>query len=497
MSKWSELIGRNDIASDTHIKGVRRYVAEDHSKRDVARSVLKTRVNRRAILSLCLLTAITLWGLVTDDALIGMLVAAAQIAFIFAEAKLSLFSIFPALLTFCLFQEYAAVSGFEVYGVLALGVVPYYFDELKVCVYIFNISAILLVLFTGVVKKERELVRTRFAINDRAAALFILMAVVITLLIFPSLPNFSAFSSGNRFGSGILPFSGWSIVPFFLLSAAIGNTKSRISGAAASIFVIAWYAFHGERVETIGFVVFLAIKYYAINKNRRGTTLKLVAVSAIIIPVFVAIGSLRSGSGTLDVGELLRSVAIQSTACDVTYVFNCAVDLYYRGIQLDGGTYLSYLVNCIPLLEDPYAFATVIERYYFTPGGGLFFAEPIANFGFLFSAAFSFAYLALIAAVINRGGTWSYLVYSALMICVFRSAWYGLNYPITTIVYFVPFAMVVSGLLEIPKGSPLPRDASVNKRGANAMGQDPQAAPITEQANFIEESRYQRKEFVI
>lgn len=211
------------------------------------------------------------------------------------------------------------------------------------------------------------------------------------------------------------------------------------------------------RVETIGFAVLLAVRYYVVNKDRQGTGLKLAVVAAIIVPVFVAIGTLRSGSDALGVGELLRSVAIQSTACDVTYIFNCAVDLYYRGIQLGGETYLSYLVNCIPLLDDPYAFATVIERYYFTPGGGLFFAEAIANFGFLFSAVCSLVYLSLVAAVIARGGTWSYLVYSALMICVFRSAWYGLNYPITTIVYFVPFVMIVSKLLGAPETVPMLR----------------------------------------
>lgn len=444
MNKRGKLIGRNDIKRGMRAKDVAGCDIEKREKRSARMAV---RVNRGTLFALSLLLPATLWGFVADNPLTGMLVAAAQIIFIFAHAKLSFFSIFPALLTFCLFQEYAAVSGIEVYGVLGLGVVPCYFSELKVCVYIFNLSAALLVLFTGVLGKERELLRTRFRVSDRASILFILMAVVITLLLFPNLPSFASFSSDNRFGSGIIPFGGWSIVPFFLLSAAMGNAKNRVSGVIASVFVIVWYASHGERVETIGFAVFLAARYYAFNRGRRGTMLKIGFVAMIIVSVFVAIGTLRSGSEVSGIGELLRSIAVQSTACDVTYVFNCAVDLYYRGIRLDGGTYLSYLVNCIPLLEDPYAFANMIEQYYFSPGGGLFFAEPIANFGFLFTAAFSFIYLALFAAVIARGGTWSYLVYSALMICVFRSAWYGLNYPITTIVYFVPFAMIASTLL--------------------------------------------------
>lgn len=493
MNERNKLGGRYEVVHEAWTSDPTRRIA----KKQGATRIYMKKVSPVALLALCFLLFATLLGFATDDALVGMLVATAQIACIFAYAKLSFFSVFSALLTFCLFQEYAAVSGFQVNGVLGLGVVPYYFNELKVCVYTFNLLTMLLILFTEVLEREHELLRTRFVVSDRASILFIVMAVAITLLVFPSLPSFLSFSSGNRFSSGILPFSGWSIVPFFLLSAAIGNSRNRMLGAIASIFVIAWYAFHGERVETIGFAVLLAVRYYVGNKNRHGTGLKLAVVAAIIVPVFVAIGSLRTGSYTLSIGELLRSIAIQSTACDVTYVFNCAVDLYYRGIQLGGGTYLSYLVNCIPLLEDPYAFATVIERYYFTPGGGLFFAEAIANFGFLFSAVCSLVYLALVAAVIARGGTWSYLVYSTLMICVFRSAWYGLNYPITTIVYFIPLVMVVSKLLGIPGTIPLSRDGFVDKGTLRSAKHHLQSAPEIKRRASMENTRTRCREYGI
>lgn len=470
MSKRNKWTRNNTATSHASAIDAARHTLEGCKAQGTKTVLSQIRLSRGALIDLCILFIVTLLGFVTDDALVGMLVAIAQAILLFVHAKLSFFSIFPALLTFCLFQEYAAISGFEVYGVLDLGVVPYYFSELKFCVYSFNLFAMLIVLFTGVLDKERELLRIRFGVSDRASILFVTLAVIITVLIFPSLPNFSSFDSGNRFSSGILPFTGWSIVPFFLLSTAMGNAKNRITGVIASAFVIVWYAFHGERVETLGFIVLLAVKYYAGNSERRGTMLRLAAAAVIIVPVFVAIGSLRAGSVTLDFGELLHSIAIQSTACDVTYVFNCAVDLYYRGIQLDGGTYLSYLVNCVPLLKDPYAFATVIEQYYFTPGGGLFFAEAIANFGFMFSAVFSLAYLGLISAVISRGSTWSYLIYSTLVICIFRSAWYGLNYPITTVVYFVPFALIASRLLGNPRRSSLLGAKSANEGGLRANG---------------------------
>lgn len=473
MSKRNKWTQNNTAASHVSAIDTAQHTLEGCKAQGTKTVLSQIRLSRGALIDLCILFIVTLLGFVTDDPLVGMLVAIAQAILLFAHAKLSFFSIFPALLTFCLFQEYAAISGFEVYGVLELGVVPYYFSELKFCVYSFNLFAMLIVLFTGVLDKERELLRIRFGVSDRASILFILLAVAITLLIFPSLPSFSSFGSGNRYDMGILSFSGWSIVPFFLLSTAIGNAKNRMAGVIASAFVIVWYAFHGERVETLGFIVLLSVKYYAGNSERRGAMLRLIAAAAIIIPVFLAIGRLRTGSSFLDIGELLRSVAIQPTACDVTYVFNCAVDLYYRGIQLDGGTYLSYLVNCVPLLKDPYAFASVIDQYYFTPGGCLFFSEAIANFGFLFSLVFSLAYLLLISAVISRGDTWSYLVYCALMICVFRLAWYGLNYPITTIVYFVPFALISSRLLENQHRNLSLREKSVSAGKTHTLDQYP------------------------
>ena len=36
---------------------------------------------------------------------------------------------------------------------------------------------------------------------------------------------------------------------------------------------------------------------------------------------------------------------------------------------------------------------------------------------------------------------YAYMIYATLCISVFRIAWYGLNYPQITILYFVPFAL--------------------------------------------------------
>ena len=131
-----------------------------------------------------------------------------------------------------------------------------------------------------------------------------------------------------------------------------------------------------------------------------------------------------------------------SVIIDVTYVFNCAVDLAKNNNLFRGITYLSYVVNCVPLLKDPYSFQSCIHEYYFTAGGGHFFAEPIANFGLGFACLFSCIYIVFLVWVVRKKSRYHYMVYAAISITIFRSAWYGLNYPITTILYFAPAVLI-------------------------------------------------------
>ena len=49
-------------------------------------------------------------------------------------------------------------------------------------------------------------------ISKNTVNIISIMAVVITIMIFPSLPHFDM---ENRFNTGILPFTGWSCIPFF------------------------------------------------------------------------------------------------------------------------------------------------------------------------------------------------------------------------------------------------------------------------------------------
>ena len=391
--------------------------------------------------------ATSVFGLIYQGVTVGLLVALVQLVFIFACAKFSFFSFFPAIINFCLFQEYAAVKGWKVYGLLALGNVPLYFNELKICTYMTNMVIMIFILFTNCLRNEETLLKIKYHINAIASLTFVVLAVVVTILIFPNLPNLSNAGGGNRFDSGIIPFAGWSIIPFFLLAASLGNAKYLKIKIASIIFVIAWYVLRGERVEALGFTLFIAVRYCFNSKNKKAI-IKVIILMIFIIPIFISIGNLRIGLVDAGPRDLLQSIIIQATACDVTYIFNCAVDLFYSGIHLHGITYLSYLVNCVPLLDDPYSFSKVIQQYYYTAGGGLFFAEPIANFGFVFTLLLVISYITLVVYIVSHKGTYTYLVYSVFMISIFRSAWYGMNYPIVTLIYFIPFAILINSIFD-------------------------------------------------
>lgn len=368
-------------------------------------------------------------------------VAIFQLLAIICAAKVSIFSVFAILVDFCLIQQYAAYVGIEVYGLLEITSVPIYYYEMFVCTYVFNAALFMALTNSACLRNESELFKEKIDVGFDFSMVLAVLAVMITLLIFPTMPSLATFSSVGRFNSGIISFSGWSCIPYFFLSIAIINKRCTKFVVPMAFFVSIWYVFHGERVDCIGFLTLFAIKYYNDNPGKKAMVKEIVCALTVGI-LFAGVGILRGGSTDVTFNDLLHGLFIQSTACDVTYVFNCAVDLAKKSISFKGITYLSYIINCVPLLSDPYSFQSYIHEYYYTAGGGHFFAEPVANFGLGFACLFSCLYIAFLVSVVSKRSRYHYMVYAALCITVFRSAWYGLNYPITTILYFAPAVLV-------------------------------------------------------
>ena len=89
----------------------------------------------------------------------------------------------------------------------------------------------------------------------------------------------------------------------------------------------------------------------------------------------------------------------------------------------------------------------MIGNRYRSAGGGIFFAEPVANYGFIFCGFVCIIYFCLVAWLIKKHRKYECFVYIELCLSIFRSAWYGLNYPIVTILYFVPFVLVLDRIM--------------------------------------------------
>lgn len=377
-----------------------------------------------------------------------LLIAIVQMCLIIMKAKFSIFSIFTFLIDFCLLQEYGAYVGWNVYGLLSYTYVPIYFYEMFLCTFLFNEFVLWFMDLSNCIKNERMLFDVQVNVGFKLSVLLCIFAVIITVLIFPSLPSLSSFTTENRFNSGYLSFQGWSCMPYFFLAIAIMNKRCSKCALISIFFVMSWYVFHGERVDCIGFLSLLAIKYYNENRNKKTVIMRIVLIIGGVVALFVAVGMLRAGMKNIKVTDVVNGILIQSTACDVTYVFNCAMDLAKKGECLHGITYLSYIVNCVPLLNDPYSFESYIHDYYYTAGGGHFFAEPVANFGIPFTIVFSFFYILFLTRVVRKATRYRYMVYAALCISIFRSAWYGLNYPIVTILYFTPVILFASEFMK-------------------------------------------------
>lgn len=407
------------------------------------------KINKKILFHYIAVLIISYIAILLKNPTFGLLVAALQLVIIFITAKISLLTIFSFLINFCLVQEYGAYSGWNVYGILAYSSVPIYYFELLYCTYFFNLVILFVIYFTKYLENEEKLFKTSsIDITFSLSILLIIGAILITILIFPTLPSLQSFTTVNRFSSGILSFTGWSCIPIFFLAVSIMNKKLRKLTIFATAFVLLWYFFHGERVDGIGLLAFLAIKYYYDNKNDKAAVLKIVILGSIAVVILVIIGMIRSGTSEVRIQNILSKILVQETACDVTHVFNCAVDLWKHGNQYHGYTYMSYLVNCIPFFADPYSFQSYIHEYYYTAGGGMFFAESVGNFGIRFAMLFSVAYIVAMSVLIRKTTTYRLLTYTALSISIFRTAWYGLNYSIITILYFAPFIIVVNYLLK-------------------------------------------------
>ena len=228
-----------------------------------------------------------------NDPTVCLAIALIQTIMIFKKAKISLFSILAFLLNFCLIQEYGAYVGWDVYGLLAFKQVPIYFYEMFICVFSFNLILYCVLSISNCLENEGKLFTLNVDAGFQISVLLIIAAVGITFLMFPTIPSLGAFVLTNRFTRGILPFTGWSCMPPFFMAIAIMNERCRKCAIFVTVIIVFWYVFHGERVDCMGLLAFLAIKYYNNNRNNKNTIMKIGVIAGCVVVLFVAAGAVE------------------------------------------------------------------------------------------------------------------------------------------------------------------------------------------------------------
>lgn len=402
---------------------------------------MHVRIDRKSSCLFLLLLITVLFGCVTKSAAICLGCAVIQVIMVCWKAGLSFLSAFCFIINYCLLPQYIAYTGGNVFGLLGLGYIKIYFFELCYCCYALNTVIFSFIVFTSFIRNERKVFKKNYSFSHTTVILLSIAAVLLTLLIFPDIPL--GFNVENRFNRGIIPFSGWSCIPFFLLSLGLLSQKRKKIVYSATGFVCLWYMMHGERVDVIGMLFFIAMVFFHSKKRRKQDIIGAALIGMFLVAILLAIGSWRDGE-RFSIRYLISSVVIQSTVCDVTNVFNASMDTFYKGNTFGGVTYLSYLINCIPKMPDNYSFQYLIGKTYRSAGGGIFFAEPIANFGFVFTAMEIFLFAYFIYFITKKQTKYRSLIYAELCLSIFRTAWYGLNYPIVTILYFIPAVLLLN-----------------------------------------------------
>ena len=266
---------------------------------------------------------------------------------------------------------------------------------------------------------------------------------------FPSL-NFT-FDSSNRFNA-LLPGHFWNHFSIILLLFAVGNLKkSRIIQICFCI-VIAWFLLHSERVDVLGLLIFLIIRYCS-RKNYNFSFKVMSGVTIIgifIFVVFLYIGNSRAGEQmVLSVSSFWQNFMTQSTSSDLGHVFNGTIDYVNNKGLLYGKTYITYLQGLIPMFDQPLRAGHLVGVYYHTAGGEFIISEPYINFGYIGILVIIPVYICIVEKIIKKNTLYGRIVFYFLTASAVRYLWYGLTYIETGIIYLIPLSYLLSKVLKI------------------------------------------------
>lgn len=402
--------------------------------------------NRNMGILFVLLTFMGLLSFLVDSPIYDFLYVILLFLLIAFKAKLSFFTELSFILVFSYMQgviqkEVGSISG----STLAWAGVkmPFYFDDLTIATCSFLLTAFWFVNFTPLLEREKAVYRTKTNLGKFTSILFAGSAFFMILIVFPSLPTLS-FSEGSRARNDAIPY-GLVLLSLVLLGIVFDSVKKQKWLITIYVFVVFWIFGHGERVEVLGFLSFLALKYMngldlsQVKKSLiRNKKRLLYGAGALFVVLAMWIGLKRGGATNISWMDVLMNLIIQPTCGDVVYCFNCAADLWHTGNALWGYTYIDYLLQLIPGSPTNFSAAVVLHKLRNTMGGALFYSEAMMNFGLAGVILSNIEFFVVMNFVLKNREKFNGWIWTSIVIEIFRITWYGRS------------GWILVGLVEIP-----------------------------------------------
>jgi hypothetical protein len=372
--------------------------------------------------------------LILGNPILLLISSLALLILIICKSKVSYFSELSFILWFSylqgIFHKVVGVTG----STLAWAGVtmPFYFNELSIASVSFLLTMLWFVWFTGLISNEKRLYLYNNRITYQTAVLLQITSVILVILVFPSIPTFKMDIALRR-TQGLSGLYGFLLIALILASLTIDQSFKHKKMNLIYLFIVVWVFGHAERVEVLGFLSYYAIKtlnYYDFGNVRRTIARahkrKIFFGGVAVLLLAMWIGMTRmSDISHVNLGLILYNLLVQPTCGDVVYVFNCATDLWKNGNVVHGLTYIDYLLQLIPGSTSAYSPAVVIMKYYTTMGGGLFYTEPMMNFGILGVVFFNIEFCVVMNLILKKSNRYRTFFWIPIVIEVFRTCWYG------------------------------------------------------------------------
>lgn len=411
---------------------------------------------KTSILGFVILSLLCVLLFYLDSIVVYMICSIILFVGIFRKAKYSFFSAISFILVFSLFQTMVQALTGRAYGMIqnSKAGIPLYEGIHGICTVSFLAVELFFIYSTSMIENEKAIFRTEISLSNFTAILFIVASITIIILMFPSFPDFQLHLE-NRRTQGVMKNYGWVLTALVLAGITVDKAKTMKKLWIGYFFILFWIFGHSERVEGLGFVIYIALKILNNNAQKETITdnkcvddidtgmhrynnssgiwkrIGIIGIVFILLVFLVWLGlyrdSFRTGISDYSLTNILRKLFVQSTAGDVVYVFDCAVHMWKSGNLLHGKTYLAWLLNLIPGAGNELNASEYIRNYYFTMGGALFFTEPMMNFGLIGVFVTNVVFFLWYSFVIKKQTMLRAMIFMPMIIEIFRTAWYGRN----------------------------------------------------------------------